>query len=59
MNHNDWKSQYIYAIMNYQKLGFTQISNYTRLRDASLLYKVSKKSLSEQFPIMRFAKPTT
>jgi hypothetical protein len=45
--------------MNYQKLGFTPISNYTRLRDASFFYKVSKKPLPEQFPIMRFAKPIT
>jgi hypothetical protein len=35
MNHNEWKSQYIYAVMNYQKLGFIPISNYSLLKYAS------------------------
>ena len=27
MVHDDWKSQYIYSILNYQKIGFRRISD--------------------------------
>lgn len=35
MNHKDWKSQYVYLLLNYYKLGFKVISDYHFLDSAS------------------------
>jgi hypothetical protein len=57
MNHNHWKSQYAYSFLNYQKIGFTPVSDYALLKNAAGFYRVTKKPQSEQFPIMNFSIP--
>ena len=46
MKHDDWKSQYIYSVMNYQKLGFRPVSDYAFLDSA--IYNFDLKKVAEQ-----------
>jgi hypothetical protein len=57
MKHNEWKSQYIYSLLNYQKLGFTPVSDYSFLKTAAKYFQVTNKKDSERFPIMKFSMP--
>lgn len=57
MKHDDWKSQYIYALLNYQKLGFQRLSDYMQLREASKFYGLSKKPELDKWPLLKFNIP--
>lgn len=43
MKHDEWKSQYIYLLMNYQQMGFTRISDYIFLKDMEKFLGLHKK----------------
>jgi hypothetical protein len=42
MNHRDWRSQYIYVLLNYYKLGFKVVSDYQFLDNAVFSLGLSK-----------------
>lgn len=57
MKHDDWRSQYIYALMNYQQLGFLRISDYVFLKELGRKLNINKQQNEEQWPVMKFKLP--
>ena len=57
MSHDQWKSQYIYSIMNYQKLGFRPVSDYVFLDSALYTYNLKKVAKDQRWPLLRFSMP--
>lgn len=40
MEHNNWKSQFIYCLLNYNKLGFKKVSDYAFLDSSSYMLEL-------------------
>lgn len=57
LKHNEWRSQYIQAWMNYQKLGYRKFSDYLLLKDMIKFFGTSKIAKDQQWPVMRFGEP--
>ena len=50
MVHDDWKSQYIYSILNYQKVGFRRTSDLAILDKQSYILELRALNEEERWP---------
>ena len=53
MRHNHWKSQFIYLLLNYNKLGFKVVSDYAFLDTASYSLEIRHLKEEERWPTVR------
>ena len=53
MRHNNWKSQFIYSLLNYNKLGFKIVSDYAFLDSSSYMLGLRDLKDSERWPTIR------
>lgn len=53
MRNDCWKSQYLYLMLNYNKLGFRRISDLVTLDRASYLLDLRKTQEEERWPAIK------
>lgn len=53
MRHDEWQSQYMYLLMNYNQLGFRRVSDLAFLDRASYFLDLRKKRESERWPSLK------
>lgn len=53
MRQDCWKSQYIYSMLNYNRLGFRRISDLVFLDRASYFLKLRKVKDEERWPSIK------
>ena len=57
MKHDCQKSHYLFAILNYQKIGFKKVSDLAFLNLAEITFDIKKLPENEKFPFLRFCFP--
>ena len=53
MQHNNWKSQFIYSLFNYNKLGFKIVSDYAFLDSSSYMLELRHLKQEDRWPTVR------
>ena len=53
MRHDSWKSQYIFAILNYQKIGFKRVSDLSILDSTSYHLNLRKIDDQQRWPLAK------
>lgn len=53
MQHDNWKSQFIYLLLNYNKLGFKIVSDYAFLDSSSYMLELRNIKEEDRWPTIR------
>ena len=53
MQHTNWKSQFIYSLLNYHKLGFKIVSDYAFLDSSSYMLELRNLKDEQRWPTVR------